>query len=187
MRIQEHAGLHGILSLYPTPYTMGDTLIDRIPVYPGDTILEPHGGEGDLAERIRARHPNNRLIVIEKDPFLRKVLRRKGFTVVWHDFLTWEVPVDVIIANPPFSNNYQDIDHFRHAYNRLTIGGRMAFILHEYSGFTKIGSPMYKPRLFQNWLESVNAQRVMNPAGSFLDGKFPSRVSTCSVWLTKET
>ncbi len=187
MRIVEHPGLYGILSLYPTPDTVGAQLLDRVPVYPGDVILEPHGGEGDLAELIRDRYPNNQLLVIEKDPFLRKVLRRKGFTVVWHDFLEWEVKVDVIYANPPFSRNYQDIDHFCHGYRNLSEGGRMAMIMHKYSGFTKIGAPRYKPRVFQNWLDLIGAQRAMNPAGSFLDGNFPSAVETCSVWLTKET
>lgn len=185
MRIAEHAGLHGILSLYPTPSTVGWSLLDRVPVRPGDVILEPHGGEGDLAELIRQRYPNNRLLVIEKHPMLREKLRQRGFTVVWNDFLDWEVGVDVIYANPPFSRNYQDCDHFRHAYSLLNDGGRMAFIMHEYSGFTRLGAPGYKPRVFQEWLDTVGAEREMNPAGSFLNGKFPSRVSTCSVWLTK--
>lgn len=183
MNIVEHRGLHGVLSLFPTPDTIGAQLLDRIPVYPGDVILEPHGGEGDLAELIRQRYPKNKLLVIEKDPFCRKILRHKGFEVVWHDFLEWEVPVDVIFANPPFSRNYQDTDHFRHAYEVAT---RMAFIMHEYSGFTRLGSPNYKPRVFQNWLDQIGAQRVMNPKDSFLDGKFPSKVSTCSVWVDKD-
>jgi len=49
---------------------------------------------------------------------LRKILEVKGFNVVGNDFLEHKKSYDRIVMNPPFEN-FQDIDHVRHAYDLL--------------------------------------------------------------------
>lgn len=179
----EALGLWGIPSFYPTPLSITDRLIDLACIQPKEVILEPSAGKGDIAQRIRQRYPNNPLYVGEKNLDLRRILVCQGFHLVTDDFLRWELPVDVIIQNPPFSNNYQDIDHFCQAWR--TSRRCVVSLLHEYSGFTKIGSPRYKPRVFQDWMTRKGIRREMSPEGSFLNSEFPTNVRTCIVWGEK--
>lgn len=176
----EHLGLYGVPSLFPTPAHIGEIMLSRLPRFsPTDVILEPSAGTGALASIIRAAYPNNPLFVIEKDPWLRLDLFKQGYLVLDHDFFRWREPVDWVVMNPPFSNNYQDINHFCHAWRIARKG--VVSLLHQYSGFAKWG----KPQAFQNWFLRQNIQREMLEEGSFLESEMPSPVAVCMLWGVK--
>jgi 16S rRNA G1207 methylase RsmC len=81
------------------------------------------------------------------------------------DFLNLESSCfDLIIANPPFTNN-QDIDHVRKMYSVLDDGGRMIVIT---SVFWVHGSQK-KQQEFKKWLyNDVNlVHEETLPAGTF--------------------
>lgn len=178
----EHLGLWGIPSFFPTPDRVANALIDRANIQPGDVILEPSAGKGNIARLIRERYPNNQLLVIERDPLLRLHLLVEGFDLVGTDFLTFREPVDVVIQNPPFSNNYQDIDHFCHAWR---VARRcVVSLLHEYSVFKQFDRPTYKPMVFQRWLVRMGLSRTRVPNG-FLDSECATPVRTAIVWGSK--
>lgn len=180
----EHIGLYGIPSFYPTPAALAQRLIDLADIQPGDTLLEPSAGNGAIARLIRQRYPKHELLVIEKDLLLRMELLSQGFRVVGKDFFTYTGQADWVIQNPPFSNNYQDIDHFCQAWRVARKG--VVSLLHEYSGFMKFDSYRYKPAVFQRWLDAVGCQRQLNPEGSFLSSEKPSAVRTCVVHGRKQ-
>ena len=176
----EHIGLNGVLSLYPTPVSLIYEMVDKLPIQPGDTILEPSAGTGAIARLLREEYPDNPLYVIEKDFWLKVNLTLDGFTVVDEDFFFFNKQVDWVIQNPPFSNNYQDINHFCQAWRVARKG--VVSLLHEYSGF----APWGKPKIFQNWFLKQGISRSMNPQGSFLTSEMPSNVSTCMLWGVKD-
>jgi trans-aconitate methyltransferase len=175
--------LLAVPNYFPTPAPLIERLLSKVIIRPGDTILEPSAGEGDIADYIRSCYPHNDLRVVEIEPALVRILKSKGFHGVQGDFLRYRQGADVIIGNPPFRNNFQDIDHFYHAWDILNPGGRMAMILHGYSGF-----PLYntgKPERFGQFLTAIGAQKEKNPSGSFSTAKRRTHTDTCIVWATK--
>lgn len=168
---------------FPTPRTLGIKLVSRILINPDDEIIEPSGGTGELAESILELYPWAKLKVVELQTGCVNVLKQKGFHGWQCDFLKFQRKADVFIANPPFRNDFQDIDHFYHAWELLKPGGRIAFILHEYSAFPKWGTG--KPGQFVHFLNQIGAQREMNPPGSFANAKRPTKTGTCMVWAYK--
>ncbi|HMN10958.1 MAG TPA: class I SAM-dependent methyltransferase [Bellilinea sp.] len=168
---------------FPTPEHLALKLVQRIEIKPGERILEPSAGTGHIARVIRRLYPHNPLWVIERSWPMAKELKRQGFSGFCTDFLTFKRPVDVIIANPPFRNNFQDIDHFKHAWEILNPGGRMAFILHEYSAFPKLSYG--KPYEFTRFLKEIKARGVKNPPGSFANAERPTNTGTSMVWVEK--
>lgn len=175
----EAPGLHGIPSFYPTPSETAGLLFQVIPVYPGDIILEPSAGDGSIARLIQQLFPRNPLWVIEKNPDLRATLH--AYKVVGSDFLLWKGEVDVIIGNPPFSNGYQDIDHFVHAWKQLRRGGRISMLVHYYSAYREDRT---KPAQFIKWFRSVGIQRALLE-NAFVTSRASSQVKVALLWGTK--
>lgn len=168
---------------FPTPIELGMELASLIPIYEEDDVVEPSAGFGDLMEAILKVYPFANLRAVEVQAGCVDVLKRKGFHGWQGDFLKFREPADVFIANPPFRSDFQDIDHFVHAWNLLRPGGRMAFILHEYSAFPKYG--FGKPARFVKFLREIGAEKKMNPPGSFSNGKRPTNTGTAMVWVQK--
>jgi hypothetical protein len=173
------------LQFYPTPRPLAIELVKKIPIYPADEILEPSAGRGAIADAIREMHPTAHLSCIEIDPQNVNVLQSKGYHGWRMDFLKHRRKYDVIIANPPFCGYWQDTDHFRHAWELLKPGGRLAFIVHEFSAFPKF--PSGKPRRFADWLDVIGACREKNPPLSFSRSTRPTNTGTAMVWATKPT
>lgn len=85
------------------------------------------------------------------------ILIDMGYSPIHSDFLTLTEEdlglFDVIVANPPFTNN-QDIDHIKHMYELLDAGGIMVSLS---SPSWSTGSQK-KQVEFRDWLEEVNAE-----------------------------
>lgn len=172
--------VYQLWGFFPTPPHLVKELLSLVEIYPGDDVLEPSAGKGNIALAIRKRYPECNIRVIEKYPELCAILKRHGFHGWQGDFLKHRQTYDVIIANPPFGNQFQDIDHFLHAWKLLRPGGRIAFILHEYSAFPK--KNWGKPVEFVQFLKKNGLHRKLNPPGSFSSAERPTDTGTCMVW-----
>lgn len=185
----EHIGLWGIPSLYPTPKNVAEYMISKVPIFATDTILEPSAGKGDLAQIIRGKFPRNNLMVVEKDVLLRAILVLDGFPLVASDIFNFpehEVfTPNVIIMNPPFSANYQDIDHVAHCWQLLPRGGRLVSLMHKFSAYSPSSNPFYKPNIFQEWMDRVGLQKELLPEGAFAEAEQPTNTEIALVWGTK--
>jgi len=184
MNKTESIGLHGVASYYPTPRGLTEVMMQKIPVYAGDVILEPSAGEGDMSGVIREMFPTNELLVIERDPMLSKSLKDKGFIKIASDFLAWNGKVNVIFGNPPFSNGYQDIDHTYHAWRSLKKGGRLCFIVHYKSAHPGFDREGHKAVEFKRWL-SENGINSVPVFGAFETARKTSKTAISLIWGTK--
>jgi hypothetical protein len=150
-----------IPGFFPTP----DSLINRMlwfaNIHPGDKVLEPSAGKGDIADAIRALGvaPD----VVECHYSLRQILEAKGHRLVGDDALSQTGKYDKIVMNPPFENG-QDIDHVRHAFDQLNPGGKLVAIMSE--------GPFYrndkKAAAFREWMRDVGALTEKNDPGAFM-------------------
>lgn len=124
-----------ILSKIPGFFWTPEELIERmvweadLNVDRGLRILEPSAGKGDIADYVRERWPKHTIYCCETQWSLRKILELKGYSLMAHDFLEFDVPVryDRILMNPPFEQ-LQYIDHICHAYELLESGGILVAI-----------------------------------------------------------
>lgn len=136
-------------------------------------VLEPSAGRGHIVDGMLKHLGFECLFMVEKDieniRFLNEKYREQADVYIMNpmndDFLNLETSnFDLIIANPPFTNN-QDIDHVRKMYSVLGEGGRMIVIT---SVSWTIGSQK-KQQDFRNWLDNdVNLiHKEQLPAGLF--------------------
>ncbi len=98
---------------YFTPRPLVELLLSRIDLAAGMRVLDPTCGSGGFL--VCAARRGAKVIGIEKDPFLAELaslnLRLAGFDgdVVCSDFFTVDPePLDVVLANPPFSVEVTD-------------------------------------------------------------------------------
>ena len=102
--------LNKIYNYFPTPENVAHQLVALADIRRGETILEPSAGRGSIAEVVFHDSPPD---CIELNSDNRKILSDKGFNLVGEDFMDFNEPYDVIIANPPFSNS-RDAKHILH-------------------------------------------------------------------------
>lgn len=171
---------------YPTPRRWAELIVERAEIESGQTVLEPHAGEGDVALVVRERHPDARLYVNDLYPDKVQTLKGLGFHGWQMDFLKMRGTFDRIVGNPPWCNNFQDCDHFRHAWDLLPVGGRIAFLMHEYSAF-----PLFrhgdKPHRFAEWLDRVGGSAERLPPGAFIESRVSTPTKACVVWALKRS
>jgi hypothetical protein len=157
-------------SFFPSPPPVVDLVMEAAdlpgPRACGYRFLEPHAGQGAIADRIRALYPECALDVVEILELNRRVLVRKGYRPIAADFLRFDPgPVyDRILANPPFRlpgapRAYQA--HIRHAWDLLAEGGVLvsvapAGVLHT----------QRQDREFHRWLADRGRMEEL-PDGSF--------------------
>ncbi|HVZ88064.1 MAG TPA: DUF3560 domain-containing protein [Polyangia bacterium] len=124
--------------LFPTPPELAARMVEEADIQPGDRVLEPSAGTGNLLRAIaEAEAENNRfgkateVHAVEINMQLASVLYpHLAASVRCADFL--ELPVndlalgefDRIVMNPPFIQG-ADINHIRHAWQFLKPGGRL--------------------------------------------------------------
>lgn len=130
-------------TLYPTPESLADKLLQGIDWRKVESVLEPSAGKGDLAgyvakklffARNRWAHDEKEAIeksdidCIEIDPVLRNTLEGQGFRVVHDDFLSYETQkrYHMIAMNPPFDNGAA---HLMKALELMKRGGTICCIL----------------------------------------------------------
>lgn len=174
-----------IPGFFPTPPPVIDRMVAAAELKPGQRVLEPSAGKGDIADAIREAEPEARLEVVEPAYSLRQILELKGFSLVGDDFMMlageW---YDRILMNPPFEHG-ADIDHVRHAFDLLAPGGRLVAIMSEGPFFRSDR----KAEAFRQWLESVDGHSEKLPDGSFAgkDAFRQTGVATRLVTIEKAT
>ena len=164
-----------IPGFFPTPKTViTEFMLPKLtPAQLTGKVLEPSAGNGNIAELL------NEPDVIECNYSLRNILGLKGFNLVAHDFLEYQVGgYSAIVGNPPFEKG-QDIQHIMHAYSLLAEDGGLVFIMSEGPFFRNDKQSV----MFREWLESVNGYSEWLPKNSFkLSG---TGVSARVVWIHK--
>jgi len=175
-----------IRGFFPTPKLLIDKMLVAADLRPGDKVLEPSAGKGDIADAMKAQGviPD----VIEICGALWPILKAKGYTLVATDFLRHQGEdvegggYDKIVMNPPFEKG-QDIDHVRHAYSLLKPDGRLVAIMSEGSFYRSDR----KATEFRDWLADVGGESDKNPSDAFKGpGAFcPTSVATRMVTIQR--
>jgi predicted RNA methylase len=100
------------IDFYPTPEAVVERMLAAVPVT-GKTILEPSAGAGNIVNYLNASGAKQ-VLACEIDSRLRKVLSGKC-DIIAYDFLELTAidvsHIDLIIMNPPFSNQEKHILH----------------------------------------------------------------------------
>ncbi len=165
---------------FPTPKTLVSQMLDEADIKPGEKVLEPSAGKGNIADEIKAKYPDNSLDVVEWNSSLNELLSDKGHDVIGNDFLQTDGEYDKIIMNPPFENG-QDIDHVKHAYDLLSDKGRIVAIMSE-GAFSRSDK---KAAEFREWLNNVGGTSQQLPEGTFKNSERSTGVNTRLVVIDK--
>ena len=165
---------------FPTPRAIVEQMLELAEVEDGMSVLEPNGGNGNIADLIRERHPQAKLSVIEINSRLREILIAKGHNLVGWNFLEHQGSYDRVLMNPPFEE-HQDIQHIKFAHSLLNPGGKVVAIMSE-SPFFRMDKESVS---FRDWLESVGGTNEKLPSGSFLDSERSTGVATRLVVINK--
>jgi hypothetical protein len=165
---------------FPTPRAIVEEMLELAEVEDGMRVLEPNGGNGNIADLIRERHPQAKLSVIEINSRLRDILIAKGHNLVGWNFLEHQGSYDRVLMNPPFEE-HQDIYHIKFAHSLLNPGGKVVAIMSE-SPFFRMDKESVS---FRDWLESVGGINEKLPSGSFLDSERSTGVATRLVVISK--
>jgi hypothetical protein len=168
-----------IPGFFPTPANIVSAMLELADIQPGDLVLEPSAGKGNIADLVRERHPDAKLECVERHGSLRSILQVKGHTVTSYDFMEHTGAYDVIVMNPPFEL-FQDIQHVRRAYDLLRDGGRLVSVMSESSFFRQDKIAVE----FRAWLEERSALVIPLPEGAFKESN--TNVRTRIVVLDKE-
>jgi phospholipid N-methyltransferase len=165
---------------FPTPRPIIERMLKHANIRPGQRVLEPSAGKGNIADVIREKHPDTLLDVVEWMHSLRELLKLKGHNVIGSDCFELSEPIyDIALANPPFEN-FSDIDHVRHYFTLLKPGGRLVAIMSN--------SPFFrhdkKAEEFREWLSEVGWDEEL-PDDAFKDSERPTGVKTRLVIIDK--
>lgn len=117
---------------YPTPRIIAEYVARAIELQPGETLLEPEAGRGDLLAYVETRQED--ITCIEVAPLFAEILRGKGYVnTVCCDFMKWSddnagYMFDKIVMNPPYSLGRHK-EHTMAALGHLKVGGRLVAVL----------------------------------------------------------
>jgi len=170
-----------IPGFFPTPKPTIKAMLERADLQPGQKVLEPSAGKGDLAEAIR-EILGERPEVAEISRTLRNILEARGYDPIEFDFLEMKKGgsgYDRIIQNPPFEHG-QDIEHIRHAYDLLKPGGKVVSLMSEGPFFHNDKAS----KSFREWLDEVEGRSEKLPPKAFT-GKESFRQSGSSIRLVE--
>jgi protein-L-isoaspartate O-methyltransferase len=126
--------------LFPTPPELAARMVEMASIEPGDRVLEPSAGTGNILRAIKGagiagdNGSDPRVVAVEINRALADAIpsHLAGF-VVCDDFLAVDFPTagiarfDRIVANPPFGKG-QDIAHIKRMLDVLLPGGRLVAI-----------------------------------------------------------
>lgn len=142
MRASLKAGVQVVSApqLFPTPPDLARRMAEAADIQPGQRVLEPSAGTGNLLRAILNRFAGadcGLMVAVEISPQLaaglREVQRKTlyanddNYSIRCADFLTCNGDLGTfhrIVMNPPFSRG-ADIEHIRHAVTFLKPGGRL--------------------------------------------------------------
>ncbi len=169
---------------FPTPRPVILQMLDLANIQGDDRVLEPSCGMGDILEAIRASHPEVDLKAIERNHMLADVLAAKGYDeiVTYGDFLEHQSPYDTILLNPPFEAG-AEIEHVRHAFELLSVGGRLVSVMSKGPFFRSDN----KSREFREWLDGLehDVQELPEDAFRGVEAFRQTGVQTCLVVINK--
>lgn len=154
-----------IPGFFPTPQTLAMRVVSELNAQPGDHVLEPSAGKGDLVDALLSMEiPDLRIDVVEYSETLRKILQAKGYEPVAWNFMEYAPGMiyDRVLMNPPFENG-QDMQHVMHAFELLKPGGRLVAIM---SRGPFVNSSTAAQR-FRHWLDEIGGVVEELPEGSF--------------------
>lgn len=111
---------------FPTPPEIGKRMVEMLGLKPGDKVLEPSAGQGGLLDQL----PKGTHVTIgEILPENIQILKEKGYTVNFDNFLGVEIEeINKVVMNPPFENQ-QDIEHVTRALKMLQPGGTLVSVM----------------------------------------------------------
>ena len=117
--------------LFPTPPELARRMVEAADIQPGNRVLEPSAGTGNILKAIIAGKAVCDKVSVEINPRLATLCQTlTPDPVICGDFLEQNGNLgkfDVILMNPPFANG-QDIKHIEHALQFLKPGGRLVAI-----------------------------------------------------------
>lgn len=117
--------------LFPTPPELAARMVEEADIQPGQQVLEPSAGTGNIIEACRRASLSAAVVAVELNTRLAQSLRgRHDIPVVCGDFLEQNGNLgkfDRVLMNPPFANG-ADIQHIKHAIGFLKPGGRLVAI-----------------------------------------------------------
>jgi predicted RNA methylase len=108
-----------------TPEPMADHLIKLAGISAESKVLEPSAGIGSIADRVKKVTSNVDCVELMRS--FQEILRLKEHNVIGGNLFDLEAePVyDVVIMNPPFS---EECRHIRHAFGFLKPGGTLVSV-----------------------------------------------------------
>jgi predicted RNA methylase len=173
LRLIREAAMMGIPGYFPTPEPLAERLAAMVCIEPGNRVLEPSAGTGNLIDAILKHHQDVRISYCELNCFLLDILRSKyegvnGVSFLGRDYFDIDTNraenrFDRIIMNPPFERG-EDIDHvFRAWYLLLAPRGILAAIVSA-GVFSRTDT---KAKSFREFLQNAKALVQDVPAGSF--------------------
>lgn len=125
------------------------------------SVLEPSAGQGHILDLLKYNFPNVDIHCIEKNPMHCERLKEKGYSPINDDFLNvTPFKVDVVLMNPPFS---EEIEHIKHAYDFVEEDG----ILITIASAMILDKSMKKNKEFKEWFNSLDSYDYPLPANSF--------------------
>lgn len=146
-------------------------------------FLEPEAGEGHIIDYFHKQFSitkNINIFCCESMPRNIEILKAKGYGPFCDDFLKLKGPMngffDLIIANPPFSNN-QYIDHIYKMYDVTKEGGTILTIAPD--NYSDSNDP--KRVEFRDWLRSVHAMEKPVPKKLFRENKAGAKTNV--IWI----
>lgn len=170
------SGLSHVPGFFPTPGALIERIVEAAGLEPGQVILEPSAGKGDIASAlVRLGVPVTLIQCVEINHTLAKFLQDGGYYVRHADFLTYDVGqlFDRVLMNPPFERGV-DEKHIRHAFEFLRPGGRLVAIACATTG-----------RKLEPWARELGGYVEPLPAGSFAMSDRPTQVNTSLIVLER--
>jgi len=147
----------------PTVVRMATDAIESIEKI--ERALEPSGGDGALIEGLRDMGYTGAIDTYEAwDANRAKLERMEGVTVKGDDFMKATGRYQLIIANPPFTNN-TDIKHINKMYEMLEEGGQLVTVASAY--WKESGDKICAS--FRDFLKRVGAKVTDIPRGEFAE------------------
>lgn len=152
-----------------TPAELAERMVAVARIQLGDLVLEPSCGAGNLLEPIDDDATIGGVVAIDIDAASIDRVRTRfeghawRLTTIVGDFL--EIPAleaDVVLMNPPFSNN-QDIRHVLRAWDWLKPGGRLVAVTSPHWTFANDKAS----KAFRQWMKVVNGNADFIAAGTF--------------------
>lgn len=132
-----------------------------LPINKKFKVLEPSAGQGHILDILKENFSNAEIICIEKNPMHCEKLIEKGYSPVNDDFLNIApCLVDVVLMNPPFS---EEMEHIKHAFDFLDEDG----ILITIASAMILDRTTKQGKAFKQWYNDVQGYDYLLPTNSF--------------------